>query len=429
MKRFLVALSLIAAPLHALEVEAVTSPDGYAFWLVEEPQIPMIAMDFVFPGGAALEPADKAGATGFMMGMLEEGSGARSDVEFATAREELAASFGFSARRDEVSVSATMLSENAAEAAALLSDALSAPRFDETPLERVRGQLMAGRAQDLQDPNAIAQEALSAAVFPDHAYGRPVNGTEETIPNLTAEDLEAARVAALGVDDVIISVVGDVSAEEAGALIDEILADLPEEGATPEAVPEMQASGLTEVIDLDTPQSVAIFGEEGLAQDDPDFLAAYVVNHILGGGGFASRLTDELREKRGLTYGADTGLSLLDGAPMMVGQFAASNERMAEAIEILRSEWARMAEEGPTEEELAKAKTYLTGSFPLRFDSNSKIAGVLAGFQRSGYDLDYIDRRNGLIEALTIEDVRRAASRLLDEERLRVVIVGQPGLD
>jgi zinc protease len=181
-----------------------------------------------------------------------------------------------------------------------------------------------------------------------------------------------------------------------------------------------------QVIELDVPQSAAVFGHAGLRREDPDFIPAYVMNYILGGGGFSSRLMQEVREKRGLAYGVYSYLSIRDEAALYLGGVQTANERMAESLEVIKAEWARMAAEGVTVDELDRAKRYLTGAFPLRFDSNAKIANYLVFIQEEDLGIDYLDRRNSLIEAVTLEDVNRVAARLLKPENLSIVVVGQP---
>jgi len=180
------------------------------------------------------------------------------------------------------------------------------------------------------------------------------------------------------------------------------------------------------VIDLGVPQSAAIFGHAGLTRDDPDFVPAFVMNYVLGGGGFSSRLMAEVREKRGLAYGVYAYLAVRDETALYIGSVQTANERMAESLEVIKAEWARMAADGITADELDRAKRYLTGAYPLGFDSNAKIARYLVFVQEENLGIDYIDRRNGLIEAVTLEDVKRVAARLLKPSNLSIVVAGQP---
>ncbi len=410
----------------AVEIEEVTSPGGITAWLVEEPSIPFVALDIRFKGGASLDAPGKRGAINLMTGLLEEGAGDRDARAFAAEAETLAARFRFDAYDDSVVISAEMLTETRDEAVALLRSALVEPRFDADAIERVRGQVLSIIRSDATDPNAMASARLDAIAFGDHPYGSSLNGTLESVAVLTRDDLIAAQDRVMARDRMHVAAVGDITAEELGPLLDRLLGDLPAEGAPmPEAAPVMLDGG-THVIDFGVPQSVVMFGHEGIERFDPDFFPAFVLNQVLGGGGFSSRLMSEVREKRGLTYGIGSYLVPMDHAALYLGQFASANDRVGEAIEVVRAEWARAAAEGLTEDELDRAKTFLTGSYPLRFDGNANIAGILAGMQTEGLPIDYIETRNAEIEAVTFEDVRRVAARVLRPEALTFVIVGQP---
>jgi len=421
------AAALLAAPVQATApVQVLTSPGGVGYWLVEEHAIPMVALEISFEGGAATDPEAQTGAARFLSAMLDEGAGDLDSVAFSTQAQLLAANFSFSAGRDDFSVSARMLSGNLEESVALLRLALTAPRFDPEPLSRVRGQILSSIRSDEADPNALASKAWFAAAFPDDPYGRPRDGTLETMAALTADDLRAAHARLLTRGGARVGVVGAIGADAAGAMVDALLGALPADPPAPLApVTIAGAAGVT-VIPFDAPQSTVIFGHEGPLRDDPDFIPAYVMNHILGGGGFSSRLTTEVREKRGLAYSTYAYLAPLDRAGLYMGGVGTANERVAESLDVIRDEWRRMAEEGVSAEELRKAKQYLTGAWPLRFDGNAKIAAMLVGLQQDGFGPEYLDQRNGLVEAVTQEDIARVAARWLKPDALRFVVVGQP---
>ncbi len=429
MRRYLIAicLALVTTTAHAeIDIKQVTSPEGINAWVVEEPAIPFIALEIRFRGSSSLDLPGKRGATNLMTALLEEGSGEMDAQEFQTALEALAASFSFRAQDDTLSISARFLTENKAEALELLRQALKEPRFDQSALDRVRAQVLSGIASDEKDPNAIAGAAFDAAAFGDHPYGSSIDGTVETVTALTQEDMFAAHRNALTRDRVFVSVVGDTTAEAVGAMLDDLLGDLPAEGPPlPDDVAFGLEGGVT-VIDYDTPQAVALFGHDGMKRDDEDFFAAFVVNHVLGAGGFESRLMTEVREKRGLTYGIGTYLVPKFHAEMMLGSVASSNATIAQAIAVIRDEWARMANEGITAEELAVAKTYLTGEYPLRFDGNAEIAKIMVGMQMVGLPPEYVVDRNDFVNAVTLEDANRVASELLQPDALHFVVVGKP---
>lgn len=428
MIRLLTLLALLAAsPVRAaVDIQEVTSPGGITAWLVEEHSIPFTAIEIRFKGGASLEEPGKRGAINLMTGLIEEGAGDMDAQAFAVAQEALAARFGFDVYDDSLSISARFLSENRAESVALLKAALTRPRFDQDAVDRVRDQVLSSLRSNATDPDEIAAKAFDEMVYGDHPYGSNLQGTLETVSALTRDDVVAAHRNVLTRDHVYVGAVGDITAEELGLLLDELLGDLPAAGAPEPGMATPEFTGGITVIPFDTPQSVAVFGHQGIRRDDPDFFAAFVLNQILGGGDRASRLMEEVREKRGLTYGIYTWLVDADYADLLMGQVKSANNRIAEAIEVIRFEWARIAAEGVTAEELEDAQTYLTGAYPLRFDGNARIAGILVGMQMTGLPIDYPATRNDKINAVTLEDIKRVAARLIRPENLHFVVVGQP---
>lgn len=420
-----------ALPLRAqVEIEQVTSPGGIDAWLVEDRNIPFTALEIRFRGGASLDPPETRGAVRLMTALLEEGAGEMDAQGFARATEGVAADFDYSAGDDTVSVSARFLTETRDEAIDLLRASLVAPRFDEAAIERVRAQALSAIRSDLQDPGVIASRAFDRLAFDDHPYGTPSDGTPESVRALTREDLVAAHEAALARDRIVVGAAGDIDAEELGQLLDDLLGDLPAEGAPLPADVDVEMPGGNRVVDFDTPQSVAVFGHAGLPRDHEDFFPAYVLNHIVGGGGFESRLMEEVRDKRGLTYGVYSFLAPKDHAALHMGRVASSNDRIAEAISVIRDIWRDVAAEGVTEEELADAKTYLTGAYPLRFDGNGPIANILVAMQLDDLPIDYAETRNERVRSITLDEIDRVAAELFDPERLTFVVAGQPeGLD
>ncbi len=431
MLRILLALCLFATTAQAeIDIKEVTSPGGIDAWVVEEPSIPFVSIEIRFRGSASLDLPGKRGATNLMTGLIEEGSGEMTAQEFQTAREALAARFSFRAYDDTLSISASVLTENRDAALALLRQALTDPTFEQDALDRVRAQVLSGIASAEKDPNDIAGMAFDAAAFGDHPYGSSIDGTVETVNALTREDMFEAHRNALTRDRVFVSVVGDITADQVGPMLDDLLGGLPADGPPLPGDVAFGLDGGITVVEFDTPQSVAYFGHAGIKRDDPDFFAAYIMNQVLGAGGFESRLMTEVREKRGLTYGIRSYLVPKFHSEMVFGSVASSNATIAEAIEVIRAEWARMAEEGMTPEELETAKTYLTGEYPLRFDGNSEIAKIMVGMQMIGLPPDYVINRNDYIEAVTLDDVNRVAAELLKPEDLHFVVVGKPvGLD
>jgi zinc protease len=303
---------------------------------------------------------------------------------------------------------------------------LTTPRFDEETVERIRTQILADVRRATTSPGELASNVWWQTAFPGHPYGRPVHGTLESLPRISVADLKAYTRRVFARATLKIAIVGDIDAASAGLLIDKAFGALPQEpelGPVPAMVP--QGLGSRVVVDLDVPQAVIMFGGQGVARSDPDFFAAYLVNHILGGGAMSSRLYTEVREKRGLAYGISTGVVPLVHAQLITGSTATRADRTGDTLEIIEREMKNLAENGPTEQELAKTKSYLKGSYGLYFDTSTKIAAQLVQIQVDKLGIDYIDRRNGMIEAVTREDAKRVAKRLLDGKIL-VTVVGRP---
>jgi zinc protease len=209
--------------------------------------------------------------------------------------------------------------------------------------------------------------------------------------------------------------------------LDDVFGELPEK-ASLTSIPDVDLSGAGSryVVDVDVPQSVIRFGRQGIGRNDADFVPATVINHILGGGIFSARLFREVREKRGLAYSVYSQLATYDHGAMLIGGTSTKNERAAESMDVIQSEISNLSDNGPTEEELDKARKYLIGSYALRFDTSTKIAGQLVHLQSDGYDVSYLDERNKLIAAVTMEDAKRAAKRLFGDGKLLVAVAGRP---
>jgi zinc protease len=378
-------------------------------------------------GGAVLDPEGQEGLAYLVSGLIDEGAGELDSQAFQARLQNLSIRLSFDAGLETFQGSLRSLTENRETAFDLLRLALNEPRFDDEPVARIRSQIQVQLAQDSENPNAIARRALREMMFPGHPYSRPVHGTPESIQAIGVDDMRRFVSERFARDALIVSVVGDVTAEELRPLLDHAFLGLPAEAA-PYDLPEVepQAKGEVLVIERDLPQSVMTFAHKGLMRDDPDFYAAHVANRILGGGGFSSRLYAEVREKRGLAYSVYSYLSSLEHSALVRGGVATANARAGESLEVIREEWARMGAEGPTAEEVEDAKTYMTGSYPLRFSSTSGIAGTLLGIQLDDLGIDYVNIRNDLIDAVTVEDAQRVARELFRAEDLTVVIVGRP---
>ena len=425
----LVLLLLLAAfaPARALEVKKIITPKGLEVWFAEDHTVPIIALNYAFRGGAAADPKDRRGLANFLSAMLDEGAGELDSAAFQERMEELAFSMSHSAGQDWFSGSFRTLSKNRAESFRLLALALNRPRFDEKPLERIRRQLLVSLKGKQQDPDHLAWMAFKKALFGDHPYALDADGDARGIAAITVDDLRALHKRLFARDNLIITAAGDISTPELARLVDSVFATLPEKSAMPDTpAPRMPQKAREIVLKRPIPQTIIIMGHEGLLRSDPDFIPAYVVNHVLGGGGFGSRLMEEVREKKGLAYSVYSAMFAYRKAGVFFAQASTRNARARQALSIMKEQMAKVAREGITARELEEAKKYLIGSYPLRFDSTTKVASLLLAIRRDDLGIDYIRRRNDLIRAVTLADARRAARRLLHPDRLQVVLFGNP---
>ncbi len=412
------------SPATARPVMAVP---GVEAWHVESNVVPMIALSFTFEGGAAQDPEGKAGCAQMLSRLLDEGAGDLTSDAFQERLAARAIELSFHAGPDAVGGSLKMLLKHADEAIDLLALALTKPRLDPDAIERVRAQVIAGLRYQQNDPGVMASRRFFREAYAGHPYARPSSGTIESVAAITRDDLLAMHARIIGRGRIKVAAVGAIGAEALAEALTRAFGALPEAGAL-KAVPRTQIQDLGRkiVVDLDVPQSVIRFGMAGIPWRDPDFIPAYVLNHILGGGAFTSRLFQEVREKRGLAYSVGTSLVSHRAAAMIWGYTATKNERVGEALSVIGDEIGRLITEGPSDEELQKAKDYLTGSYALGFDTSTKIAHQLVQIAFEDLGMDYISRRNAMVEAVSQADIRRAAARTFADGKMLVVAAGRP---
>ncbi|HRD76849.1 MAG TPA: pitrilysin family protein [Hyphomicrobiaceae bacterium] len=407
-----------------MKIQEITSPGGIKGWLVEERKVPLLAFRFVFEGGGSEDPIGKEGVAELLATLLDEGAGDLDAQKYQERMEELAMRMSFEATDDAFYGTFQSLTANRDASVEMLRLALAKPRLDAEAIERMRKQKLANLAYALKNPSTIAGREWAMLAYPNHLYSRLV--TEKSVAAITRDDIETVRRKVFAREKLV--AVGDISAKDFGLLLDKVFGELAVKANITPIPPITIPSGAKEkIVEFDVPQSVVMFGMAGIPRNDPDFIPAFVMNEILGGGGFHTRLMEEVREKRGLAYGVSSYLQTLRASNSFGGRVATKNESVGQSIDIIRAELKRMAE-GPTEKELADIKSYLIGSYPLRFDTNAKIANVLLGVLYDDLGIDYVDKRNKLIEAVTVADIKRVAARLLKPENMITVIVGKPKL-
>ena len=420
--------SLPSAPSHAAaKIQHLISPGGIEAWFVQDSTVPLIAMEYAFRGGAAQDPAGKSGVGNIVADTLDEGSG---DLDSSTFHERLdrrAIELSFSSTRDAFRGSLRMLKDNKDEAFELLRMSLTSPHFDGADVERIRSQVISNLRGETTNPSALAGRKFLEMAYGDHPYGRQANGTLESVPKIEIADLKDYVRRVLARDTLKIAVVGDVDPATLGALLDKTFGGLPAK-ASLMPVPDIEAAKPPEraFIPLDVPQTVVTFGGPGVTRHDPNFMAAYVVNHILGGGGLSSRLYHEVREKRGLAYSVYESLLWMDHSALFVGNTGTRADRAGETVDAINKEIRRIAEDGPTQTELDEAKSYLKGSQMLALDTSSKLAAALLQYQLDKLPIDYIEKRNAIVDAVTLDDAKKAAQRLWGQGLLTVIVGRAP---
>ncbi|AWK87966.1 M16 family metallopeptidase [Azospirillum thermophilum] len=418
---------LLPAAARAVEIKRVLSPGGIEAWLIEDHKVPVIALEWAFEGAGGTDPKGKEGLANLAARTLDEGAGPYDSQAFQARLQDNAIGLGFSAGRDAFGGNLRTLADRRDEAFDLVRLALTEPRFDAEAVERMRAATLSELRREQADPNYVARRLFYGTAFPDHPYGEELRGTLDSLPKITPDDLRGFVKQQFGRDRLLVAAAGAITPDDLGKALDRIFGALPGKSDVP-AVRDvaMKGGGETLLVPRPTAQTVMLMGQAGVKRSDPDWYAASVMNYILGGGGFGSRLMEEVREKRGLSYGVYSYLIPMDHAATVMAGGSTVNAKAGDALEIMRKEWKRMADEGVTEQELTDAKTYLTGSFPLQFSSTQAIARILLQVRRDRLGIDFLDRRDALINAVTREDVQRVAKRLLDPSSLLTVLVGRP---
>jgi zinc protease len=411
----------------AAEIQQVRSPGGISAWLVQEPSLPIVTIRFAFDGGSAQEPAGREGVAGLLAAMLDQGAGSLSGAAYQKQMEKLAARISFDSDRDVFFGNFETLSANLSKSSELLKLALNAPTLEAATLERTRAQFLARAALEAGDANKLANAQWMAQTFAGHTYARAISGSPDSIKAITRDDLVAYRANVLARRTLRIAAVGDIDAAALGKVLDEVFGSLPQEpklapiaDVAPKAVPKPT------VVKFEGPQSVAIFGRQGVARDHPDHMTALVLTQILGGGSSEARLVQEVREKRGLAYWVYSILYTFKHASVLIGGVASPNEEVAKSLDLIRSQFKELAEKGPTQKEVDSAKSYLIGSYVLSLDSNAKIAEQMLRSQLQGLGPDFIEARKSGLAKVTRADVARVARTLLTTDDLSIVVAGQP---
>jgi len=431
MRAFLALTIIFFSSSAFAKVQEIKTPKGFTVWLVEEHSLPIITANISFTGaGLAYDPKDKEGRGNLTAALLLEGAGEQGSKAFNEALENDAIHLNIGADDDTLHANLETLTEHKDRAFSMLSDALIRPRFDADAIERTRAKMQAILVEQSESPGYKLSVAWAKNIYGDHPYSRIGLGTKESLDALKIADFKNFTKNYITKENILISVVGDISPVEITSIIDAKFASLPEKYSPDSSVADVAfpAEPATVLVKHEIPQTMVSFGLSGLKRNDPDYIPGYVMNYILGGNGLSSRLGQEIRVKRGLAYAATSQLRPKAHIGLWQGMFSTRNDQAKLAMETLKNTLAEYAKNGITQTELDDAKAYLTGSFVLDLSSNQEVANFLTVMQLYHLGSDYLEKRNDMMNAVTLVDIKRVNARLIDPSKLRVVMVGKPEL-
>ncbi|MCL2345494.1 MAG: insulinase family protein [Desulfobulbus sp.] len=419
---FLVLLAALPAAA-GVAIEHWTTAAGARVQFVASRGLPMLDIQVDFAAGSMFDPAGKSGLAALTHALLDLGAGSRDETAIAEELADIGAQLGGGVDTDRASVSLRTLSAPDKQAAAIdiLRTALAQPRFEAAILEREKTRTIAGLKEAMTRPDSIAGKAFWAALYPDHPYGR--QATPESVATLSRDDLAAFHARHYTAANASITLVGDLSRGEAEQIAEQIAASLPPGAAIPlPPAPAVGAGGTTAIAHPATQAHIHL-GLPAIERGNPDFFPLLVGNYTLGGGGFVSRLMQEVREKRGYAYSVYSYfMPLKQAGPFQIG-LQTKRSQAGEAIGLVLETLDRFLADGPSEAELAAAKANLSGSFPLRLDSNRKILDNVAVIGFYGLPFDYLDRYQERVKAVTAAEVKAAFARHVQPQALRIVTV------
>lgn len=434
MRLYIFVFLFLIVPAHAfadedkfLDIQRVESASGISAWLVEDHSVPVISVKFSFLGsGSKNESVETQGLMRMLSNTMDEGAGDLDSQAFQKQLRDYSITLNFNASRDHFGGQVKTLTQNKARAFELLRLALTNPRFDVDAVDRMRAANQSRIKSSVISPQWIAARIQNDRIFEGHAYALNSGGTLSSLAAVTPDDLRAAHKKYIGKTNLVIGVSGDITSEELAVILDQVFGALPDIETYENEVFDVLNAGKTYVHIMDVPQTVVQISHQGVRREDDDYFAAKVMSFILGESGFGSRLMEEIREKRGLTYGIYSYFREYDETDALHVSTSTVNGSVLEMISLIKAEWARMRDNMVSEEELSDAKSYLTGSMPLALSSTDAIAGILLSLQENGRDVDYLDHYAENIEAVTAEDIQKAAQRILDEEAFTTILVGNP---
>lgn len=430
---FAALLIFISVPAQAsiLDIQEVTSPSGLKAWLVEDHTVPVVSVRFLFKNaGATNDPLNKQGVSQILSNTLDEGAGDLDSKAFQEKLNDHSISLGFQSTRDDFGGSIKTLTKYQGEAFDLLTLALTKPRFDRDAVGRMVDSNLVRIRSNMTDPEWMSARLTNSVIYGDHPYAMNTGGTLSSLPRITPNDLRTKFKTQFGQDNLMVTVAGDMTATEVGAMLDKVFGQLPKTSTVTkvdDVVFDNQPS--VSLYEQNIPQTVINMVIPGIKHTDPDYHAAEVMDFVLGSSGFGSRLTEEVREKRGLTYGIYSGLAEMDHSATLSIGTATRNDMAPEVLDITLKVMAGMTEGKITEKELTDAKSYLIGSIPLQLTSTDRISAILMGLLSDGLPADYMEQRSAAIEKLNVDDILRVSKRILELKNIKIIMVGHPKME
>ena len=413
-------------PSKAIDFQSLESEKGIKFWLINDKSLPLISMSFSFKGGAMNDPKEKTGLTNLMTSLLDEGTKEFTSEEFKLFMKENGVKIYISTRKDKVEGTFQVVSSQKEQGFWLLHESINNALFRPEQINKVKSQIEASIKIDESDSSTIASDKFNELFFSDESMQKKVKGTLGSIKNILRADLMKSYKKNFTKNNLVIGIAGDIKSDLATKYIDYVFGDLP---VSKEKVKQPNIKSLKsgqEVVEMETPQSTVVFGQRGLGRKSPDYFKARIVNYVLGGGGFQSRLYKEIREKNGLVYSIYSYLMPYEKDGLIVGGFQTRNKTVGETIDKLRNEWLKIKEKGISKKELDNAKAYYKGSFSRNLISTLSLSKLLMTVQYYDLGENYFLERDNIIDNINIKDVNEVATNLFDEDQLFFMIVGKP---
>lgn len=425
-KYFLLLFLFLSSPAHAMTVDEVTSPRGLNVWFVQDKTTPTVTVSFAFRGGTETDPESKQGLAFLMANAMTEGTADMPADVFQQVLSDRNIALGFTAARESVSGSLRYLLRYQDTALELARSALHMPAFRAADIARLQAQMLAALRQQEADPGFRAARLTMRQVFDNHPYGFAARGTPQSVKAISPTDVRAAHKKQFTRARLLVVVVGDTTAAEAGKIADKLFADLPKGTAPTLTSTARQNVGAVWYSPWSaSEQNSIVFTAPGVAVTDPDYPAALILNDLVGAGGFRALLMNRLRQEMGATYGISAGLQSLDALAFTMGQSSVAAETTDTAIQLIRSTWGEVRELPFSGDDIAVSKNYLQSSFSRDLTSSQAVASYLLGLRISRLPRDYAEQLPQALATVTETDLTRVAARLYDPQQLSFVVVGQ----